>query len=687
MKLVDLAKQLDISENELRIRVGDLGFEVAEDDTELDDDLAELLIDELDETKTEAEQTVEVMEEELQREIVRKQRKKTAATGNKKEETKHKQETVAAKVDSLELPEVISVKEFSEKIGINAALVIGKLMKNGILANINQQIDFETAQIIADEFGVKVSKEHGAAEYTEILERNMDALLREEDKDKLIVRPPVVSVMGHVDHGKTSLLDAIRQADVVATESGGITQHIGAYQVEKNGKRITFLDTPGHEAFTAMRARGAQATDIAILVVAADDGVKPQTIEAINHAKDAETPIIVAINKMDKEGANPDRVKGELVEHGLQPEDWGGDTIMVPVSALKGDNIDQLLESLLLVAEVEELQANPDRPAVATVVEAHLDSGLGPVATVVINTGSLKIGDSVVCGDAYGKIKAMHDHNGKSLRKVGPSAAVRIAGLSKAPLAGDILQVCQDERTARDQATKIELIRENQRLNARGMGADQIVAQIKSGELKKLKIILKVDTKGSLEAIKQSLAKIESDEVTAVIVHSGVGPVTESDVMMAAAGGALVFAFHVGADSNVKKIAERQSVEIKEYRIIYAMIDDVKHILSGLLTPERVEVELGEADVLQVFFTKKKEQIVGLKVSSGKLTKGAMLRVMRGGEPVGDGKILSLKRVDKVVDEIKSGNECGIKYTGDVMLEDEDKVQAYMIEERERNLE
>jgi translation initiation factor IF-2 len=646
----------------------------------------------LSDDKSEADLTAELVEEQLEREIIRKQRKQVVGKDKNKETEdgeeiqKKKQEEAKAKVSTVELPEVISVKEFSEKIGINAALVIGKLMKNGILANINQQIDFVTAQIIADDFGASVKKKQEAAEYTDILERNMDVLLKEDNPAELKSRPPVVSVMGHVDHGKTSLLDAIRKANVVATEAGGITQHIGAYQVEHQGKRITFLDTPGHQAFTAMRARGAQATDIAILVVAADDGVQPQTVEALNHAKDAGIPIIVAINKMDREGANPDKVKAELAEYDLSPEEWGGKTIMVPVSAIKKMNIDKLLEALLLVAEVEELKANPNRAAVGTVVESHLDPGLGPVATILVNTGSLKIGDAVVCGDAYGKIKTMHDHTGKSLKKLVPSDAARISGLSKTPLAGDVLQVVADERIARDQATKIELIRENQRLSARGFGSDQIATQIRAGRLKKLKLILKVDTKGSLEAIKQVLGQIESDEVTVNVVHSGVGPVNDSDVMMAAAGGALVFAFHVGADQQVKKMAERSEVEIKEYRIIYNLVDDVKRILSGLLTPERIEVDLGEAQVMQVFFAKKKEQIIGLKITNGKLINKCKLKIFRNGAEVGMGEILSLKRVDNVVDEIKAGNDCGIRYTGDIQLVEGDIVKAFKIEERERSL-
>ncbi len=688
MQLLDLAQKLDVSVEELILRVRDLGFDIEDNDSEIDDDLAELVEDEIGKDKSEGELVGEEIEEQLEREIVRKQRKQTAASQKHLEKSAKQEEKVQQiTVDHLEVPDVISVKEFSEKIGINAARVIGELMRNGILANINQQIDFDTASVIADTFGVKLKKKRAQAEFKEILERDLTSLLGADDAEDLVERPPVISVMGHVDHGKTSLLDAIRNANVVSTESGGITQHIGAYQVVKNGKKITFIDTPGHEAFTAMRARGAKATDIAILVVAADDGVRPQTIEAINHARDAGTPIVVAINKIDKEGANLDRVRGELAEHGLTPEDWGGTTIMVPVSAIKGTGIPELLESLLLVSEVEELRANPSRPGIATVIEAHLDPGLGPVATVIINTGTLKVGDAFVVGDAYGKVKTMHDHNGKSLKKVVPSSAVKIAGISKVPLAGDVLQVFEDERYARDQASKIAVIRKTQSLDAKARGMEQIVAQIQSGELKTLKLIIKADTDGSLEAIRQSIAKIESTEVAARIIHSGIGGVTETDVMMAAAGDALILAFHVGYDSNVAKLAEREGIEIKEYSIIYSLLEDIKSVLSGLLTPEKVEVVHGKAKVLQIFLTKKKEQIVGLLITNGKFAKNDKIRAFRSGELIGEGEIVSIQRVDKQVDEIKEGNECGIKFIGKFNLEPEDILESYVIEERIRTLE
>ncbi|MEK7085680.1 MAG: translation initiation factor IF-2, partial [Patescibacteria group bacterium] len=485
---------------------------------------------------------------------------------------------------------------------------MGELMKNGILANINQQIDFDTAQIIADDMGIKLKKIRDVAGAQEFMTGDISNLIKEDDPLTLKERPPVVCVMGHVDHGKTKLLDAIRQTNVVAGEAGGITQHIGAYQVIKKGKSITFLDTPGHEAFTAMRARGAKVTDIAILVVAADEGMKPQTIEALNHAKDANVPIIVALNKIDKPDANIERVKGELAEHGLQPESWGGTTVMVPVSAITKEGIDELLEMILLTAEMQNLKANPNREAVATVIEAHLDHNLGPIATVLVNTGTLKLMDNVIIGSTFGRIKSMKDYTGKSVQSAGPSMPVQIAGLHETPKSGDILQAVKDEKTARDRADQINLLGKRQseeQLSA----TNQLISQVKAEKI--LKIIIKADMKGSLEAIKQSIAKIKDEEVAVKIIHSGVGTVTDSDVMMAAASKGLIVAFHCDFDSpNVIKTAERERVEVKKYTIIYDLLENIKKILSGLLEPEVIEIVIGRAEVRQVFFSKRKETIL-----------------------------------------------------------------------------
>lgn len=627
----------------------------------------------------------ELISKKLEKEIVKSQRKLTAGKDQKSKDSKRHefQKNVPVRDRVIELSEVISVKEFSEKTGIGAAKVIGELMKNGILANINQQIDFDTASIIAGELGVNVKKRITAASAEDVFTGNLENLLKDEDASDKKHRPPIIVVMGHVDHGKTSLLDAIRETNVVKGESGGITQHIGAYQVEKNGKKITFLDTPGHEAFTSMRARGAKVTDIAILVVAADEGVKPQTIEAIQHAKEAGVPIIVAINKIDKEGADPDRVKGELGEYELIPEEWGGSTIMCPVSAHTGQGIPHLLEMILLVADLENLKANPDRSAIGTVIEAHLDKNLGPIATVIVNTGTLKLMDNIVVGGTYGRIKLMKDYNGKNIRTAGPSFPVLIAGLNSPPQSGDIFQVVSDEKTARVQSQSVQTLKEAALLSKRGVG--EIISQIGSGSLNQLKLVLKADTKGSLEAIRQSLAEIKNEDVAVKVILSGVGNITESDVMMAAAAGGVVMGFHTGLHSNVNTIAERENVEIMQYTVIYKLLDDVTKILNGLLEPEMVETVVGSALVKQIFMTKKKEMIIGCKVLKGKIEK-VKVRVYRKEELIGEGRINTLRKVDQQVNEVGEGGECGILYSGFMPLQEDDVLEAYKIEKRIRTL-
>ena len=553
-------------------------------------------------------------------------------------------------------------------------------MKNGVLANINQQIDFETALIVADDLGIKIKKIHSGPSVEDLMERNLQNLLREEDASALEERSPVVSVMGHVDHGKTTLLDAIREANVVATEAGGITQHIGAYQVEKDGRKITFIDTPGHEAFTAMRARGAKATDIAILVVAADEGVKPQTIEAYNHAKEANIPVIVALNKIDQPGAQPDKVKAELTEIGLQPQEWGGSTMYVPLSALKKTGIDDLLASILLVAETLNLKANPSRPAVATVLESQLSSNFGPVATVVINTGILRMMDNVVAGRCYGRIKVMFDHDGVKIQKALPSMPVRIVGLSELPQMGDILQVVKDERTARSQALKIKTLQESALFFNKGLRLEEIATQIQMGDLRHLKLVVKADTKGSLEAIKQSLLKIVSERATPKIIHHGIGNISESDILMAQASRGIVIGFNVLLPSSVAKVAEREHVQVSRYSVIYKLVDDITNLLSGMIEPERVLVDLGKAEVLQIFYTKKSEMIVGCRVVDGKIERKAKLAVLRDGKSVGSGVIDMLKRASEDISEALKGAECGVKFTGDCQLKLGDLLQAYKYE-------
>lgn len=702
VKISDLSDQLGLSQKELKEKISELGFEISPRARVLDDETAELIKSELlssdadsvveidsEEVSEVAEVYDEMIAQEREREIIKSQRKKTAGRfdGVKKS---HVAEQDKAVVDSVEIPDFISVKEFSEKTGVKIAKIIGELMKNGILANINQQIDFETAQVIADDMGIKLKRLRSAADAEELLAGDLTNLLKEDDTDALEVRPPVVCIMGHVDHGKTQLLDTIRSANVVSGEAGGITQHIGAYQVNRDGKLITFLDTPGHEAFTEMRARGAKVTDIAILVVAADEGVKPQTLEALNHARDAGVPIIVAINKIDKPAANPERVMGELAENGLSPESWGGDTIMVPVSALKGDGIENLLDMILLSAEMLNLKANPNREAVGTVVEAHLDKNLGPVATILINTGTLKIMNNIVVGSSYGRVKVMRDHNAKSLRLAKPSMPVLIAGLNVTPRSGDILQVMRTEKEARDKAAEVLLLTEA-KSGSKSSGVGQLLSSIAANKV--MKLIIKADAKGSLEAIKSSLAKIKDDEVAIKIIHSGLGTVTESDVMMASASNGMVAAFHCDYYSpTVKKIVERDGIEVRFYKVIYDLIEDVKQFLSGLIEPEMIEVALGRAEVKKVFLRGKKELILGCRVLSGKLENKAKVRIIRGrtaedeDNVVGNGTLSSLRKVDEVVNEVSEGNECGVKFTGDLVVQDGDVLFAYKEVEQQRTL-
>lgn len=706
IKLSDLAQKLGLDVEQLRGKIISLGFEVGPKARVIDNEVADLVSEELSKVEAPAEESEEsgdivdiydeLISEEREREIVKSQRKMMA--GKEKAKTKNKPTThpVAdpkkreVKAGIIEIADSITVKEFAEKTGVNVAKVIGELMKNGILANINQLIDFDTAQVISDDLGIKLKRIRTVAGIEELMAGDLTNLLKEDDSSLLQERPPVVVIMGHVDHGKTKLLDTIRETDVVSGESGGITQHIGAYQVRKKDKLITFLDTPGHEAFTAMRARGAKVTDIAILVVAADEGVKPQTIEALNHAKEAGVPIIVAANKIDKPDANMDKLRGELAEHGLQPEEWGGDTVIVPVSALTGQGVDDLLDMILLTTEMQNLKANPNREAVGTVIEAHLDHNLGPVASILVNTGTLKIMNNVIVGHTYGRIKLMRDHNGKDIRTASPSTPVFIAGLSDTPKSGDILQVVATGEEARERAEEIALIDKQTHQEHIG-GLNQLISHMKSHKV--LKLILKVDVKGSLEAIKQSLGKIKDEEVAIKIIHSGVGTVTESDVMMASASKGLIIAFNTDFDSsNVSRTAERENVEVKKYNVIYHLLEDVTSYLSGMLEDEVSEVILGRAQIKKIFFTKKKRMIIGARVLSGKLQNKAKLRIVRGqnneGEDivVGNGVIDSLKKIDESVHEINEGNECGIMYIGDEGLLEGDTLVAYKQESKKRTL-
>lgn len=710
VKISELADRLGLPVAELKTKFKELGFALKPTARTVDDEAAALVEDELkkvsvpaidpiidiehgDSEKTKVKEYEEIVEKELDREIIKSQRKMTAGkdSGIKAKKTTTKPVTAPVPAQavkladgSIEIPDAITVKEFSEKTGLNPVKVIGELMKNGVRANINQTIDYETASIIADDFGVKLRRKRAEAAAEDISTGNLEMLIEEKDEANLSVRPPIVTIMGHVDHGKTKLLDAIRETDVVSSEAGGITQHIGAYQVEKNGKKITFIDTPGHEAFTSMRARGAKITDIVILVVAADEGVKPQTIEALNHAKDAEVPIIVAINKIDKEDINIDRVKAQLAEHGLQPEDWGGKTPMVPLSAMTHEGIPTLLEIILLMAELENYRANPNRPAVATVLEGHLDKSLGPVATVVVNTGTLRSQDAMVVGHIYGRVKIMKNHLGQSVSEAPPSTPVRIAGLEATPNAGDIIQVVPNIDLARQKAEQIEILRRELSNKGATTNLERIMAAIQTGKLKTLKIVIKADTLGSIEAIKLTLIQVKKDEVSLKIIHSAVGAVTESDVMMAAAAGGIVVAFNTTINPHVRDVAERNGVQLFSYQIIYKMVDELKQILSGLLEPEVKQVNLGRAEVRQIFLTERKSMIVGCKVVSGMMENKAHVRIFRNDAEAGTGIIDTLKKNMDNVHQVNEGNDCGIKFVGDIKLQPGDVIEAWKEERKTR---
>ena len=589
---------------------------------------------------------------------------------HKAEEERKAQEAIATEI---ELSGPLTVKELAEKMGREVSEIIKKLMLLGVMASINQEVDVDTATIVAEDFGVTVTEVEPEEDPTDIIEI-------EDAPETLKPRPPVVTIMGHVDHGKTSLLDVIRQTNVTAGEAGGITQHIGAYQVRYNDNKITFLDTPGHEAFTAMRLRGAKSTDIAVLVVAADDGVMPQTIEAINHAKSADVPIIVAINKMDKPGANPDHVKQQLSEHGLLPEEWGGDVIMVPVSAKQKQGIDDLLENILLVAEVMELKANPNRKAYGVVIEAQLDKGRGAVCTVLVQKGSLRVGDTVLAGTAYGKVRAMTNERGEKVKVARPSMPVEILGFSEVPQAGEIIHG-MDDNEARTIAEKRIAKQRVQELQAtHKVTLDDIFNQIQQGELKDLNIIIKADVQGSVEALRQSLEGIKNPEVRIVIVHAAVGAINESDIMLASASNAIVMGFNVRPDANVRRAAEQEKVDLRTYRVIYDAINDVESAMRGMLAPQFKEVVVGRAEVRQVISTPK-AIVAGSYVTEGRITNDSEVRLIRDGIVVFEGKVDSLRRFKDEVKEVKTSFECGISLEGYRDIKEGDVIEAYLMEE------
>ena len=588
-----------------------------------------------------------------------------------------KEEAKVEEIKTIVIPEVITIKELAGKMKLQPSAIVKKLFLQGTVVTINQEIDFEKAEEIAMEYDVLCEKEKKVNVIEELLKEE------EEDEKDMVPRPPVICVMGHVDHGKTSLLDAIRQTNVTSREAGGITQHIGAYVVDYNGQKITFLDTPGHEAFTAMRMRGAQATDIAILVVAADDGVMPQTVEAINHAKAAGVEIIVAINKIDKPSANVERVKQELSEYELIPEDWGGNTVFVPVSAHTKEGIPELLEMILLTAEVKELKANPNRRARGLVIEAQLDKGRGPVATVLVQKGTLKVGDAIAAGCCYGKVRAMMDDKGNRVKEAGPSTPVEILGLNDVPNAGEVFIAHQNEKEARSFAetfiaeSKNKLIEDTKAK----LSLDDLFSQIKAGNVKELPIIVKADVQGSVEAVKQSLVKLSNEEVVVKVIHGGVGAINESDVTLASASNAIIIGFNVRPDAQAKSIADREKVDMRLYRVIYQAIEDVEAAMKGMLDPVYEEQVTGHAVVRQTFKASGVGTIAGSYVLDGKITRGSKARITRDGEQIFEGPLASLKRFKDDVKEVNAGYECGLVFEGFNDLQEDDMIEVYIMVE------
>jgi len=688
IRVYELAKELDISSKDLinllseefNINVKNHMSVIEEEDSEL---IKELIKDsnksqeKTTATQTEDESIIEKYEELAEEKIkVKKNKKKNKNDFFNLEDLNEENDVVSTSDSSIiEIGDTITVKELSEKLNKPTTEVIKQLIFMGVMAAINQEIDFNIAEKVAEKFEVIISKKEDKLVNVEV---ELDA---EEDLDAE-KRPPIVTIMGHVDHGKTSLLDAIKKSKVTETEAGGITQHIGAYTVTINDEKITFLDTPGHEAFTAMRARGAQITDIVVLVVAADDGVMPQTIEAINHCKAANVPMIIAINKMDRASANPDRVKQELTEYGLVSEDWGGDTICVPVSAHTKEGIDNLLEMIILTSEIQELKGNPNRNAKGTVVEAKLDKGRGPVATLLVQNGTLHVGDSILVGTTYGRIRAMFDDKGKKIKQAGPSIPVEILGLSEVPAAGDKFNVTKDEKTAREMAEKRkEKLRAEHLQSTNKVSLEDLYSQIQEGKVKELGIIVKADVQGSVEAVKQSFEKLSTDNVKIRIIHGAVGAITETDVILATASNAIIIGFNVRPDTNAAALAEKEKVDIKTYRIIYDAIDDIKSAMIGMLEPEYKEVVLGKAEVRMTYKISNVGTIAGCYVLNGKITRNSSVRVIRDGIVIFESTLASLKRFKDDVKEAAAGYECGLSIEKFNDLKEGDIIEAYTMEE------
>jgi translation initiation factor IF-2 len=622
--------------------------------------------------------------QQQEKKIFHQHKKKNKGKAKAKEQKPVQQQEQPVKKEK-ELPKKITfegtltVAELAKKLGREPSEIIKKLFMLGVMATINQELDKDAIELICSDYGVEVE------EKVVIDETNFESIEIVDDPEDLVERPPVVTIMGHVDHGKTTLLDSIRHSKVTEQEAGGITQHIGAYQVTVNDKKITFLDTPGHEAFTTMRARGAQVTDIVVLVVAADDGVMPQTVEAINHAKAANVPIIVAINKMDKPDANPDRVMQELMEYNLVPEEWGGDTIFCKLSAKTGEGIDNLLEMILLVSEMEELKANPNRRATGTVIEAKLDKGRGPVATLLVQAGTLHVGDPIVVGCTYGRVRAMVNDTGRRVKEAGPSTPVEITGLHEVPQAGDRFMVFEDEKKARQigEARAQKQLMEQRSMKAR-VSLDDLFEQIKQGEMKELNIIVKADVQGSVEALVAALQKIEVEGVRVKIIHAAVGAITESDILLATTSNAIVIGFNVRPDANAKRVAESEKVDIRLHRIIYKVIEEIEAAMKGMLDPEYEEKVIGQAEVRQTFKVSKVGTIAGCYVTDGKITRDSKVRLIRQGIVVYEGEIDSLKRFKDDVKEVMQGYECGLTIKNFNDIKEGDVIEAYIMQEVER---
>lgn len=692
IRVHELAKELNISSKELiTLLKEEFNVEVKNHMSTIEDEDAALIQELLggtsnDESQAEAsadketkkKNIVDEYEDQLADELNKGKKKKKKHKQHKEESLKDEGNDSMEETQIIEIGDSITVKELAEKLNKPSNEVIRTLIFSGVMAAINQEIDFATAEKVCAEYDVLVEKKEESQELEELE-------IEEDDEENLQKRPPIVTVMGHVDHGKTSLLDCIRKSRVTASEAGGITQHIGAYTITINGEKITFLDTPGHEAFTAMRARGAQVTDIVILVVAADDGIMPQTKEAIAHCKAAGVPMVVAINKIDKPGANPDRVKQELAEEGLLVESWGGDVISEEVSAKQNLNIDKLLEMVLLSAEMLELKANKDRRAVGTVIEAKLDKGRGAVASLLVQNGTLHVGDSILVGSTYGRIRAMFDDTGKKIKSAGPSIPVEVLGLSEVPEAGDRFNQVKDEKTARNmaEARKEKMKSETQMANHR-VSLEDLYSQIQEGKVKELSIIVKADVQGSVEAIRQSLEKLSTDDVKVRVILGAVGAITETDITFAAASNALVIGFNVRPDNNASAQAEKEGVDIKTYRIIYDAIEDIKKAMIGMLEPEYKEVILGSAEVRTTYKISNVGTIAGCYVQSGKLRRNAEVRVIRQGIVVFESTLSSLKRFKDDAKEVASGYECGLSVDKFNDIKEGDIIECFMMEAIQR---